>query len=275
MKFSNILVGIMNFLTLILSIAMLCLAVWLPKIVHTDQYDKWLQKPFIALGVFLLVVSLMGFIGACCRVSWVLLFYLFVMFLLIILIFIFTIFAIVVTNKGVGVHSNWLVNDRDNWNTIKSSLQIQDICKLPNQHLDDTSHLSSLEIGCCMPSNECGFTKKIENVSYVDPNCAYNKEDCGVFYYNQIIWTKTENVTYTNSDCNAWNNDPNALCFNCQSCKDGFLQDSHIWKKLVDVNIVILIFLVIVCFFGCCAIRNNRCKGGNRPGQTKFYKARV
>ncbi|XP_045816377.1 tetraspanin-7-like isoform X2 [Trifolium pratense] len=235
MKFSNILVGIMNFLTLILSIAMLCLAVWLPKIVHTDQYDKWLQKPFIALGVFLLVVSLMGFIGACCRVSWVLLFYLFVMFLLIILIFIFTIFAIVVTNKGVGVHSNWLVNDRDNWNTIKSSLQIQDICKLPNQHLDDTSHLSSLE----------------------------------------IIWTKTENVTYTNSDCNAWNNDPNALCFNCQSCKDGFLQDSHIWKKLVDVNIVILIFLVIVCFFGCCAIRNNRCKGGNRPGQTKFYKARV
>ncbi|KAL5097470.1 hypothetical protein RYX36_001797 [Vicia faba] len=114
------------------------MGVWLHK-KSTTECERFLEKPIIALGVFLLVVSLMGLIGACCRVSWLLWFYLLVMFLLIVLLFAFTIFAFVVTNKGAGEavsnrgykeyklgdYSNWLQNkvtNGGNWKRIRSCL---------------------------------------------------------------------------------------------------------------------------------------------------------
>ncbi|XP_045817454.1 tetraspanin-8-like [Trifolium pratense] len=144
MKFSNILIGILNFVTLIMSIPILVLGVWVTKNYHSEC-DTWAAKFIISLSVFQLVVSLTGFIGACCRVSWFLRFYLIVMLFPIILVFSFTIFAFVVTNKGAGEtlpnkgykeyrlggYSNWLqnrVNNNNNWNTIKSCFQSQQLC---------------------------------------------------------------------------------------------------------------------------------------------------
>ncbi|XP_045816497.1 tetraspanin-8-like [Trifolium pratense] len=259
MKLSNNLIGILNFLTLLLSIPILVMGVWLHRQANTEC-ERWLEKPIIALGVFLLVVSLLGFIGACCRVSWLLWFYLLFMFLLIVLLFVFTIFAFIVTNEGAGEklsnkgykeyrlgdYSHWLqkrVNDNGNWKKIKSCLQSGKVCSLyHNQFVNDTDdkffteNLSAIQSGCCKPSNDCGFT-----------------------YVNPTTWTKTGNVTYTNPDCDAWANDPNVLCFNCQSCKAGLLQNIKTdWKKAAVVNIIFLIFLVIVYSIGCCAFRNNR-----------------
>lgn len=93
-----------------------------------------------------------------------------------------------------------------------------------------------LQSGCCKPSNDCGFT-----------------------YENPTTWNKTPNATYTNPDCDVWSNDQTTLCFNCQSCKAGLLQNLKTdWKKVAVVNIIFLIFLVIVYSIGCCAFRNNR-----------------
>ncbi|GFZ06799.1 tetraspanin7 [Actinidia rufa] len=70
-----------------------------------------------------------------------------------------------------------------------------------------TKRLSSIESGCCKPSNDCNF-------SYVSPT----------------NWTTTANSTYTNPDCHAWNNDPNILCLDCQSCKAGVADKyKHNW----------------------------------------------
>ncbi|XP_050889824.1 tetraspanin-8-like [Lathyrus oleraceus] len=143
-RFSNNLIGILNFLTLLLSIPILVMGVWLHK-QSTTECERFLEKPIIALGVFLLVVSLMGLIGACCRVSWLLWFYLLVMFLLIVLLFAFTIFAFVVTNKGAGEalsnrgykeyrlgdYSNWLQNKVTNgntWERIRGCLESGKLC---------------------------------------------------------------------------------------------------------------------------------------------------
>ncbi|XP_004507785.1 tetraspanin-8-like [Cicer arietinum] len=259
-RFTNSLIGFLNFLTLICSIPILVMGVWLSKQANTEC-ERWLEKPVIALGVFLLVVSLMGLIGACCRVSWLLWFYLLVMFLLIVLLFAFTIFAFVVTNKGAGEvlankgykeyrlgdYSNWLqnrVNNNNNWNRIKSCLQSGKLCsQFHSQFLNDnvnkfyTEQLSALQSGCCKPSTDCGF-----------------------IYENPTTWTKPANApNTTNPDCDAWNNDPTILCFNCQSCKAGLLQNLKTdWKKVSIVNIIFLIFLIIVYSIGCCAFRNNR-----------------
>lgn len=256
-RVSNNLVGILNLVTFFLSIPILGAGIWLSNKADTIC-EKFLEKPIIAIGVFLMLVSIAGLIGACCRVSWLLWVYLLVMFLLIVLLFCFTIFAFVVTNKGAGEvvsergykeyklgdYSNWLqkrVTNNKNWNKIRSCLEDSKVCKSlvdegVNENVQDfyKKHLSSIQSGCCKPPTECGFT-------YVSPT----------------NWTKPANVSTTNSDCTTWNNDE--LCFNCQSCKAGVLDNlKRNWKKVAVVNIIFLIFLIVVYSIGCCAFRNNR-----------------
>ncbi|XP_057545560.1 tetraspanin-8-like [Amaranthus tricolor] len=255
MRCSNSLVGILNFVTFLLSIPILGSGIWLAHKATTDC-EKYLEKPIIILGVFLMLVSLAGLIGACCRVNWLLWVYLLVMFLLIAILFCFTIFAFVVTNKGAGEtvskrgykeyklgdYSNWLqkrVDNPKNWRRIRSCLVDGKICqKLAATNSPQTvffsKHLSPIESGCCKPPTSCGFT-------YVGPT----------------NWTKVG--TSTDPDCTSWDNSPNKLCYDCSSCKAGFLQNlKGDWKKVAVINIVFLVFLIIVYSIGCCAFRNNR-----------------
>ncbi|KAK4759781.1 hypothetical protein SAY87_022912 [Trapa incisa] len=258
-RVSNGLLGILNFVTFLLSVPILASGIWLARKASTDC-ERYLDKPMIALGVFLMLVSLAGLIGACCRVTWLLWLYLLVMFLLIVILFCFTIFAFVVTNKGAGEvlsgkgykeyrlgdYSNWLqkkVNNTKNWNKIKSCLIDSKVCSsFSDKYLSDTAsqfyseNLSPIQSGCCKPSNDCNFT-------YVKPT----------------EWTETAGGTYTNQDCKAWSNDKAVLCYNCQACKGGLLQNiKSNWKKVAILNIIFLIFLIIVYSVGCCAFRNNR-----------------
>lgn len=100
-RLSNNLLGILNVVVFVLSIPIFIAGVWL-SYQASSECEKFLDKPMIVLGVFLMVVSLAGIVGACCRVSCLLWLYLCMMFFLIILIFCFTVFAFVVTNKGAG-----------------------------------------------------------------------------------------------------------------------------------------------------------------------------
>ncbi|RWR91324.1 tetraspanin-8-like protein [Cinnamomum micranthum f. kanehirae] len=257
-RISNNLVGLLNFLTFLLSIPILGGGIWLSNRASTDC-EKFLDRPIIALGVFLMLVSLAGLIGAWCRVSWLLWIYLFVMFILIVLVFCFTIFAFVVTNKGVGEvvsgrgykeyrlgdYSNWLqkrVSSDKNWGKIRSCLQDSKICKsLEDKNLPQSdffnSNLSPIQSGCCKPPTDCNFT-----------------------YQSATNWTKLADSTISaDQDCTTWSNDPNSLCYDCQSCKAGVLANlKKDWKKVAVVNIIFLIFLIIVYSIGCCAFRNNR-----------------
>ncbi|WCJ30186.1 Tetraspanin-8 [Euphorbia peplus] len=258
-RLSNNLVGILNFLTFVLSIPIVAGGIWLRS--HgASECEKFLDQPVIILGVFLMVVSLAGLVGACCRVSWLLWFYLLVMFLLILVLFCFTIFAFVVTNKGagdvlsgrgykeykLGDYSNWLqkrVSDTKNWNKIKSCLIDGRVCsdfsvKFANITAAQfyKENLNALQSGCCKPADECQYT-------YVGPT----------------TWTAPATPQSTNPDCSAWNNEPTTLCFNCDSCKAGLLDNiKRDWKKVAVINIVFLVFLIIVYSIGCCAFRNNR-----------------
>ena len=258
-RLSNNLVGILNFITFLLSIPILGAGIWLSREGLTEC-ERFLDKPVIIIGVFLMVVSLAGLIGACCRVTWLLWLYLVVMFLLIVLGIVFTIFAFAVTNKGAGEalsnrgykeyrlgdYSNWLqkrVTNQKNWNKIKSCLADSKVCTdFRDKYLNDTvqefyqEHLSAIQSGCCKPSNDCGFT-----------------------YTGPTTWTRGSANNSTNPDCNLWDNAANTLCFNCDACKAGFIDNlRRSWKKVAVVNIVFLIFLIIVYSVGCCAFRNNR-----------------
>ncbi|XP_010927974.1 tetraspanin-8 [Elaeis guineensis] len=257
-RVSNNLVGLLNIVTLLLSIPILGAGIWLGHRAHTDC-EKFLERPVIFLGVFLLLVSLAGLVGACCGVSWLLWLYLLVMFLLIVVLFCFTVFAFVVTNPGAGEvvsgrgykeyrlgdYSHWLqkrVDDDGNWRKIRSCLQEGKVCQRMeerNQTLDEfiNNHLSPIQSGCCKPPTACNFT-----------------------YRSETVWDKPSGfASSTNSDCNTWQNDPSILCYDCQSCKAGVLANvKNDWKKVAVVNIIFLIFLIVVYSVGCCAFRNNR-----------------
>ncbi|KAI6704264.1 hypothetical protein NL676_013400 [Syzygium grande] len=173
-RLSSSLVGILNLVTFLLSVPILGAGKWLSKRASNDC-EKFLERPVIALGVFLMLVSLAGLVGACCRVSWLLWLYLLVMFLLIVLLFCFTVFAFVVTNKGAGEalgergykeyrlgdYSHWLqkrVNSTKNWNKIRSCLSDGKVCSsFQDQYLNDTvekfytEHLSALQVSSDLP----------------------------------------------------------------------------------------------------------------------------
>ncbi|XP_020264771.1 tetraspanin-8-like [Asparagus officinalis] len=258
-RLSNNLVGILNLVVFVLSIPILAGGIWLSHRSSTDC-EKFLQAPIIAIGVFLLVVSLCGLVGACCRNSLLLWIYLLVMFLLIVLLFCFTIFAFVVTNKGAGEvvsgrgykeyrlgdYSNWLqkrVESSKNWRKIRSCLVDSKVCQRfegnGNRTLDQfvKENLSPLQSGCCKPPTACGF-----------------------IYQSATVWNKPANgFASNNTDCPVWNNDPNTLCYDCESCKAGVLANiKDDWKKVSILNIIFLVFLVVVYSVGCCAFRNNR-----------------
>lgn len=169
LRLSNNLVGIVNIITFIISIPILGGGIWLSKQANTEC-ERFLEKPIIALGIFVMLISLAGLIGSCCRVSFFLWIYLVIMFLLIILIFCFTIFAFVVTNKGaghvlsdrgykeyrLGDYSNWLQKRVNNhWGKIESCLKDTKICKTLMDHNGDVDnkveefykkHLSALQV---------------------------------------------------------------------------------------------------------------------------------
>uniref|UniRef100_A0A7C9D7C2 Tetraspanin n=2 Tax=Opuntia streptacantha TaxID=393608 RepID=A0A7C9D7C2_OPUST len=264
MRVSNNLVGLLNFLTFLLSIPILGGGIWLAHRATTDC-EKYLERPVIALGVFLMLVSLAGLIGACCRVNWLLWLYLLVMFILILILFCFTIFAFVVTNKGAGEalggkgykeyklgdYSNWLqkrVTNNKNWNRIRSCLIDGKVCESLSKENSTTQsqffakHLSPIQSGCCKPPDSCGFT-----------------------YQGPISWSKPPTpAANASQDCNAWGNDATILCYNCDSCKAGVLQNiKSDWKKVAILNIIFLVILIIVYSVGCCAFRNNRWDNAN------------
>ncbi|KAI3859822.1 hypothetical protein MKW92_048348 [Papaver armeniacum] len=226
---SNNLVGIMNFITFLLSISILGGSIWLSQ----RECEKFLEGPIIALGVLVMIVSLAGLIGACCRVSWLLLVYLIVMIVLIVLLLSFTIFAFVVTNKGAGEvvsingykeyklsnYSNSLqkrVSSEKNWNRIKSCLQDRKVCRTLSEetNVDDRNF------------------------------------QCGFLYKSGVVWDNTGNTTSKKP----------VLC-NLEICSllSLFVLIKSCGKaEFLSSNIIVLIFRLLFIPLGARAFRNNR-----------------
>ncbi|KAI5071872.1 hypothetical protein GOP47_0014123 [Adiantum capillus-veneris] len=256
MALSNVLIIVLNTLTFILSIPIIAIGA---KHDSNDCY-RFLQKPVIALGVFIMLMSIMGIVGAACKNRCLLWIYLVVMFLLIILLFIFTIFAFVVTNKTagdivgnkgykeyrLGDYSTWLrrqLEKASNWEKVENCIGEGKFCsdlaedypvsKYSSVTSFSQADISPIQSGCCIPPSACGCT-----------------------YVNATFWSPCSNTT-AGTDCADYSTDESKLCYGCDSCKAGVLQNiTKEWRKIAIANIVVLVFLIIVYSVGCCAFRN-------------------
>ncbi|KAH7447088.1 hypothetical protein KP509_01G090700 [Ceratopteris richardii] len=257
-KFSNVMLVILNAITLVISAAIIVGGIWLATQEHNDcaSLARW---PVIGIGVFFLIVSLIGLIGSCDNNKCLLFFYLFIIFLLILLLITVTVFGVIVTIKGaddavsdkgikeyrLGDYSTWLkrhvVEKPAYWDKIKSCLIRAKVCNnLQNKDKGISvsalyrENISPIQSGCCKPPTACNFT-----------------------YVNATTWI---NATTPNADvdCKSWNSTEDILCYDCQSCKAGVLQTSKdSWKKMAIINACVVVFLILVILLGCCAARNS------------------
>ncbi|MCO5547674.1 hypothetical protein L7F22_001125 [Adiantum nelumboides] len=271
MKLSNTLLAVLNAITLLISLPIIGAGIWLTT-KHHNECARLLQWPAIALGVFILLVSIAGLVGSLCKSKGLLVLYMVVLFLLILAILAFTILAFIVTNKGaghavsdkgfkeyrLGDYSTWLqrhvVDKPANWRKIKSCLIHAKVCKDLQEDKRALSlssfyqqNLSPIQSGCCKPPTTCNFT-----------------------YVDATTWNNATNIS-ADSDCKDWSNISNQLCFECQSCKAGVLQNMKSnWKKIAIINGAILVFLILVFTMGCCALANCH-RDRHRIPPTGFY----
>ncbi|XP_044471476.1 tetraspanin-3-like [Mangifera indica] len=275
MRASNQLIGLLNFLTFLLSIPILGGGIWLSSRANNTDCLKFLQWPLIVIGVAIMVVSLAGFAGACYRNTFLMWLYLFVMFFIIAALLGFIIFAFVVTDKGSGRvvsnrnyldyylqdYSGWLekrVASDSYWGKISSCIRDSKVCSKTGRSVGGVAEtpdmfymrkLSPIESGCCKPPTECGFV-----------------------YENETTWN---GLPGTNPDCTRWSNDQEQLCYQCDSCKAGVLATlKKSWRKVSVINIVVLIILVIFYVISYAAFRNNRRMDNDEPyGEARMTKA--
>ncbi|TVU42245.1 hypothetical protein EJB05_08639, partial [Eragrostis curvula] len=272
---SNAVFASFNVLTLLLGASILAFGIYLGAPHHnsgsgvatTTDCERFLRAPALILGAAVVVVSMAGIAGACCRASLLLWLYLFLAALLIIAALCFGVFALAVTNAGAGQavsgrgfreyrlgdYSGWLrrrVENERNWGKIRSCLAGAGVCRSlqSNRTFDEfvNDNLSPVQSGCCKPPTDCNFT-----------------------YLNETYWIKPPGPSNSsNPDCDTWSNDQSELCYDCQSCKAGVLGNlKKSWKKIAIINAAFIVLFVIVYSIGCCVLRNNRRHKYTRVGK--------
>ncbi|KAF8723723.1 hypothetical protein HU200_021688 [Digitaria exilis] len=264
-RVSHVLLGALNLVTLLLSLPVLCAGVYF-RMRAATECERALQLPVIFLGCALLLLSILGLAGACGRrraaarpFLWA---YVVLMFILVVAVFAFTVFAFVVTDRGaatavsgrgyheyrLGDYSGWLrsrIAEPDTWSRVESCIFEARVC---SGRLDGAvgrdamvfyrRHLSPIQSGCCKPPARCGFK-----------------------YVNDTFWAAPKWGS-ADGDCQAWSNDQEVLCLDCDACKAGVLEVvQKKWKAVAVANVALLVLLVVVYTLGCCALRNN---GGGR-----------
>ncbi|XP_064969679.1 tetraspanin-3-like [Musa acuminata AAA Group] len=282
---ANSLIGAVNFVTFLISIPILGGGIWLSAKANSTDCLRFLQWPLIIIGVAIMVISLMGFAGACYRLAWLLRLYLFAMFFVVVALLGFVVFAFAVTDRGHGQvvmnrafleyqlsdYSGWLkdrVSDPGYWAKISACLREGHACsKMARYARDPTT-------GVLVPESPDMFDRR--NLSPIESGCCKPPTTCGYAYANETFWTAGAGMMVNDMDCTRWSNDQQLLCYQCDSCKAGVLASiRHSWRKVSVINIVVLVILVIVYVIGCAAFRNAKRVDNDEPfGENRITKAR-
>lgn len=164
-RLSHGFLGAVNTVTLLLSLTLICTGVYFRARAATDC-DRALQFPVLALGCVVLVLSVVGLVGACGRRAasrpflWA---YVAAMFLLTVAVFALTVFAFVVTNRGGGGgsreeyrlvdFSGWMqarIAEPETWRKVESCLAEARVCGRGRFHPVDfyRRHLSPIQVHC-------------------------------------------------------------------------------------------------------------------------------
>ncbi|XP_022159601.1 protein TORNADO 2 [Momordica charantia] len=254
MALNKNIIGGINLVAMLLSVPIIGAGIWL-----ATQPDnaclQILQWPLIIFGVAVLLVGVAGFIGAFCRITWLLLLYLVAMLVLILLLGSLVGFVYMVTLRGSGhlqpnrAYLEYHLDDFSaflrrrvqssfKWDLIRTCLSSSTMCAELNQSFRMAQDffnapITPMQSGCCKPPTLCGYT-----------------------FVNPTYWIMPINNA-ADMDCLKWNNDQTQLCYSCDSCKAGLLQSlKNQWRTADIVLLLALVALISVYIIACCAFRN-------------------
>ncbi|KAL1829946.1 hypothetical protein DCAR_0209339 [Daucus carota subsp. sativus] len=254
MALSNNVIGTINFVAMLLSIPVIGSGIWL-AMEADNSCVKILQWPVIILGILILIVALAGVIGGFWRVQPLVIFYFIGMIILIILLACLVVFIHMVTARGSGhtepsrSYKEYHLDDFSGflrrrvrgsykWDRIRSCLSSTSMCAELNQSYRMAqdffnAHITPLQSGCCKPPTQCGYT-----------------------FVNPTYWISPINNA-ADMDCLQWSNEQTQLCYACDSCKAGLLDNLKTeWRRANIILIITLVALIIVYLMGCFAFRN-------------------
>ncbi|GAV80139.1 Tetraspannin domain-containing protein [Cephalotus follicularis] len=231
--------GLLSILSFVLSLPILASVIWL---LYMKNYDceNLLRLPKLQLGIeiTLIIVFLISNAALFLRSRSPMPALLVVMVPLIVMLImgLALVGAYNMEDRKIPASPMWFklkVHDDNNWNNIKSCIYDTGACNdyvrrsLAVKSYDfNMRKLNLLEAGCCTPPKICQME-----------------------YVNATFWSKANGAvdkSYPNdSDCDSWKNDRDILCYDCQSCRDGFLKTLESkWWKLGLFLVLMALFLI-------------------------------
>ncbi|KAG5535280.1 hypothetical protein RHGRI_023155 [Rhododendron griersonianum] len=221
-RFSHIVVSILNVLALLWSIFIIFVY---SSIVNDGPIECNTFDPIqnLLYGVFLFSLSLVALIGAIRANRRLLLVYVGVLFVWFVWLVLSSAFLLVVSKvsdaKAVKDHREYQLNeypgwlrryavDGKRWVPIKRCMVRDQICK-SLLFEKDASEDGNLRIGkpsilysCCQPPLHCGFVNT-----------------------NDTYWEVPKSgILSEDPDCQSWRNDLDQVCYDCNSCKAGYIR---------------------------------------------------
>ncbi|KAE8686193.1 hypothetical protein F3Y22_tig00111073pilonHSYRG00005 [Hibiscus syriacus] len=227
----NAIFNCINVIPLVLGLSAIAVSIYFSHSGGTACQSS-VRNPLLIIGLIFIIVSVFAFLSSCFEnTSIFLTIYSILLIFIILALFCVTFFALIISNKalskkviGIGVGS-LRVKDYSNW--LKNNF-------VDNGHWEEArSCLSDSHICKTLHSDKhlLGFVKHKFSMIQSGPDVP-------------------------DSDCLTWSNDKNKLCFDCKSCKGGFLDDLRKqWRFLAFVNLGILVIIFIVFNFSCCVRR--------------------
>ncbi|KAL0729232.1 hypothetical protein Bca4012_025325 [Brassica carinata] len=133
------------------------------------------------------------------------------------------------------------VMDDVNWNNIKSCVYDKGACnellyEYPKEKPYNRRKMSPIKNGCCMPPETC-------NMDALNATFWYRRKDEGPPLETEVLYGGMVGIL---SDCELWRNDWSIMCYDCRSCKLGFVRAVRKkWWQLGVFLVVISILLLI------------------------------
>ncbi|MCO5557646.1 hypothetical protein L7F22_011213 [Adiantum nelumboides] len=266
---NNVLEG-MNLMVAGLSVAMIGVSAWLAMHAREDCLT-FLQWPFMVIGLLLFGEGLLGFIGSCRRSKPLLLLYAVLLLLIVLLLLGFTLFALLVTaQNGRGRRpavrggarfreytsadfSAWLQErvGPPHWTSVQACLARGHLCrsldKYKTLHQLYSARLSPTQVGCCKPPSICGFN-----------------------FRTATTWAPSRmSEREPTSDCRQWSNHPSKLCFGCDACRAGEMQNvRRHWLHVATIGLLVLLLLFALLALTSIALHN--LKRNSMPDEPKW-----
>ncbi|KAK8584287.1 hypothetical protein V6N12_068532 [Hibiscus sabdariffa] len=201
---SNFVIRWINFLTMLLAIAVVIFGVWMST--HHDGCRKSLTLPVLGLGAFIFVMFIITNNGSGHNVS-----------------------GLRYKEYQLKDYSSWFLkqlNNTANWKRLKSCLVKSEDCNnIAKQYKTlkqyKIAKLTPIEAGCCRPPSECGYP--VVNASYYDLS------------FHPIS---------SNKDCKLYKNTRAVKCYNCDSCKAGVAEYMKTeWRVVAIFNLALFVVL--------------------------------